>query len=73
MEEDELEEEAPILSMEEAEAEFAIAQLEEMAEQQAILESIRDEAKVEANRLLIRQRQVEANTLFDELKAKIEA
>ncbi|KAE8795090.1 hypothetical protein D1007_30030 [Hordeum vulgare] len=45
------------LSMAEAEAEFAVAQSKEMTEQQAILDSIRDEAEVEANRRLIRQRQ----------------
>lgn len=33
-----------------AEAEFVVSQAAEMVEQQAILESIRDEAYVEANR-----------------------
>ncbi|KAE8794339.1 hypothetical protein D1007_30887 [Hordeum vulgare] len=44
-----------------------------MAKQQAILDSIRDEAEVEANYRLIRQRQAEADALFDELDAEIEA
>ncbi|KAE8792404.1 hypothetical protein D1007_33010 [Hordeum vulgare] len=43
-----------------------------MTEQQAILNFIRDEAEMETNRRLIRQRQVEANALFDELDAEIE-
>ena len=42
--------------MEQAEAEFAVAQAEEMAEQQAILESIQDEAYMEANRMFLRRR-----------------
>ena len=41
---------APDFNMEDAEAEFAVAQVDEMAEQQAILESIQEEAYVEANR-----------------------
>ncbi|KAE8812180.1 hypothetical protein D1007_10785 [Hordeum vulgare] len=44
-----------------------------MVEQQTILDSIRDEAEVEANRRLIRQRQAEAEALFDELDTEIEA
>ncbi|KAE8805134.1 hypothetical protein D1007_18877 [Hordeum vulgare] len=66
------EEEAPVWSMAEAEAEFDVAQSMEMAEQQAILDSIRDETEVEANRRLIRQRQSEADALFDELDTEIE-
>ncbi|KAE8775920.1 hypothetical protein D1007_51531 [Hordeum vulgare] len=73
MEEDDPEEKAPDLSMMEAEAEFVITQSKKMAEQQGILDSIRDEAEVEANRRLIRQRQAEANAIFDELEAEIEA
>ena len=41
--------------MEQAEAEFAVAQSDEMAKQQAILESIQDEAYVEANRAFLRR------------------
>ncbi|KAE8779297.1 putative LRR receptor-like serine/threonine-protein kinase [Hordeum vulgare] len=59
--------------MTEAEAEFAVAHLVEMAGQQAILDSIRDEDEVEANHRLIRQRQAEADALFDELDAEVEA
>ncbi|KAE8785286.1 hypothetical protein D1007_41032 [Hordeum vulgare] len=44
-----------------------------MMEQQAILDSIRDDAGVEANRRLIRQRQAESDTLFNELDAEIKA
>ncbi|KAE8773043.1 hypothetical protein D1007_54882 [Hordeum vulgare] len=42
-----------------------------MAGQQAILESIQDEAEVKANWELIRQKQTEAGTLFDELDTEI--
>ncbi|KAE8807147.1 Auxin response factor 4 [Hordeum vulgare] len=70
MEEEDPEEEASGLSMTKAEAEFAVAQSKKMTEQQAILDSIRDEAEMEANRRLIWQRQAEADALFDELKAK---
>ncbi|KAE8789099.1 hypothetical protein D1007_36788 [Hordeum vulgare] len=59
--------------MAEAEAVFVVAQSEEMAEQQDILDSIRDEDEVEANRRLIRQRQTDADALFDELEREIEA
>ncbi|KAE8805932.1 putative laccase-11 [Hordeum vulgare] len=72
MVEDDLEEEAPGLSMADEKAEFAVAQSKEMAEHHTILDSIRDEAEVETNRRLIRQRQAEADALFDELEAKIE-
>ncbi|KAE8784091.1 D-3-phosphoglycerate dehydrogenase, chloroplastic [Hordeum vulgare] len=58
MEEDDPKEEAPGLSMVEAEA---------------ILDFIRDDAEVEANRPLIRQRREKANSLFDKLDTKIEA
>ena len=58
--------------MAEAEAEFAVAQAAEMAEQQAILESIQDEAYVEANRQFFRQEQAASDTLFAELGAEIE-
>ncbi|KAE8790175.1 hypothetical protein D1007_35504 [Hordeum vulgare] len=50
-----MEEEAPRLSMAEAEAKFPVTQSKEMTEQRAILDSIRDEAEVEANRRLIQQ------------------
>ncbi|KAE8788086.1 Cysteinyl-tRNA synthetase [Hordeum vulgare] len=55
----------------EANAEFAAAQVEEMAEQHDILESIQNEVEVEANRKLIRQKQAKANALFNELDTKI--
>ncbi|KAE8786014.1 hypothetical protein D1007_40196 [Hordeum vulgare] len=77
-EEEELKEEEPkddddppSFNMAEAEEEFAVAQADEMAEHQAILDSIRDDTEVEANRRLIRQRQAEAGALFDEVKAEI--
>ena len=60
-------------NMEQAEAEFAVAQSDEMAEQQAILESIQDEAYVEANRAFLRREQAESDALFTELAAEIEA
>ncbi|KAE8787112.1 hypothetical protein D1007_38989 [Hordeum vulgare] len=56
-----------------AEAEFAVAQSEEIEEHHAILDSIRDEAEVKANRRLIRQRQAEADAVVNELEAEIEA
>ncbi|KAI5021567.1 hypothetical protein ZWY2020_058297 [Hordeum vulgare] len=76
MEEDEAEEDeedqpAPGLTMVEAHAEFAIAQAEEMLEQDAILDSIQDEAKVLANHMLIPHRHAKADALFDELDAEI--
>ncbi|KAE8788642.1 hypothetical protein D1007_37209 [Hordeum vulgare] len=58
--------------MAEAEAALVVAQSKEMTEQHAILDSIRDEAGVKANRRLIRQRQAEADALFDELDTEIE-
>ncbi|KAE8775861.1 hypothetical protein D1007_51576 [Hordeum vulgare] len=61
------------MSMAEEEVEFVVIQSEEMSEQHAILNSIRDEAEVEVNRRLIRQRHPEADTLFDKLGAEIEA
>ena len=60
-------------NMEQAEAEFAVAQSGVMAEQQAILESIQDEAYVEANRAFLRREQAESDALFAELDAEIEA
>ena len=71
-EEEEPKQEAPGLTMAEADAEFVIAQSDEMAEQQAILESIQDEAYVEANRAFLRQEQAASDALFVELDAKIE-
>lgn len=71
-EEEEAEQPAPGFNMAEAEAEFAVAQSAEMAEQQAILESIQDEAYVEANRKFIRQEQAASDALFAELDAEIE-
>ncbi|KAE8820699.1 putative LRR receptor-like serine/threonine-protein kinase [Hordeum vulgare] len=67
-----MKDEAPDLSMTKAEAEFAVAQSEEMAEEQAILDTIRDEAEVKANQRIIRQRSAEADTLFDEMDVEIE-
>ena len=63
----------PAFTMEQAEAEFAVAQSDEMAEQQAILESIQDETYVEANRAFLQREQAESNALFTELDAEIEA
>ncbi|KAE8801246.1 hypothetical protein D1007_23141 [Hordeum vulgare] len=59
--------------MSEAEAEFTVAQTEEMTKQHAVLDSIRDETEVEANCRLIWQRQTEADTLFDEIETDIVA
>ena len=42
-------------------------------EQQAILESIQDEAYVKANRRFIRQERAEVDTLYDDLDAEEEA
>ena len=55
-----------------AEAELAVTQAAEMTEQQAILESIQDEAYVEANRQFFRQEQAASDALFAELEAEIE-
>ena len=57
-EEDDADKPALGFNMAEAEAEFTVAQAAEMAEQLAILESIQDEAYVEANRQFLRQEQV---------------
>ena len=59
-------------NMERAEAEFVIAQSDEMAEQQAILESIQDKTYVEANQAFLRPEQAETDALFVELDAEIE-
>ncbi|KAE8799730.1 hypothetical protein D1007_24819 [Hordeum vulgare] len=48
-------------------------QADEMAEEQAIVDSIRDEAEVEANRRLIWQRHAKVDALFDEFEAEIAA
>ncbi|KAE8790081.1 hypothetical protein D1007_35596 [Hordeum vulgare] len=58
--------------MRESEAVFTVAQAEEMTEQQAIPESIEDEAEVEANWELLRQKQAEADALCAELEADME-
>ncbi|KAE8786008.1 hypothetical protein D1007_40190 [Hordeum vulgare] len=58
--------------MAETEAEFVVAQSKEMTEQQTILDSIQDEAEVEANRRLT-QRYAKAKALFDELEVEIKA
>nr|XP_045090176.1 armadillo-like helical domain-containing protein 4 [Aegilops tauschii subsp. strangulata] len=52
--EEEAEQPAPGFNMVEAEAEFTVAQAANMAKQHAILESIQDEAYVEANRQFLR-------------------
>ncbi|KAE8790119.1 Cysteinyl-tRNA synthetase [Hordeum vulgare] len=61
----------PGLNMTEADAEFAVAQDVEMGEQQAIVESIQDEAEVEANQELIRQKHAEVDVLFNKLSTEI--
>ena len=43
-----------------------------MAEQHAILESIQDEAYVEANRAFLRREQAESDALFTKLNTEIE-
>ena len=53
MEAEEPDQRVSAFNMEQAEAEFAVAQSDEMAEQQAILESIQDEDYVEANRAFL--------------------
>ncbi|KAE8785097.1 hypothetical protein D1007_41259 [Hordeum vulgare] len=79
MEEDEPEEEgdpkihAPTLNMAEAKAKFAIAQAEQITEQQVILDSIRDETEVKANHRIIWQRQAGADALYDEFEVDIAA
>ncbi|KAE8785512.1 hypothetical protein D1007_40750 [Hordeum vulgare] len=57
----------PSPGMNKAKAQFTIAHAQEMAGQETILDSVRDEAKVEANHRLIRQRQAKVHALFDEL------
>ncbi|KAE8797537.1 hypothetical protein D1007_27305 [Hordeum vulgare] len=64
---------APGFNMAVADVEFPVAQTEDTAEQQAILESIQDEAEVKANQVLIRKKQTEADALFNELGAEIAA
>ncbi|KAM3412603.1 hypothetical protein ACQJBY_003995 [Aegilops geniculata] len=67
------EQQLPSFNMEQMEAEFAIAQSDEMAEQQAILEFIQDQAYVEANRAFLRQEKAASDALFAELDTEIEA
>ncbi|KAE8786367.1 Cysteinyl-tRNA synthetase [Hordeum vulgare] len=69
-EEDEADQPPQVFNLEEADAEFVVAQAEVMAVQQAILESIQDEVKVLANRELTRQRHAEVDALLDELDAE---
>ncbi|KAE8767491.1 hypothetical protein D1007_61158 [Hordeum vulgare] len=59
--------------MEDAEAEFAVAQSVEMAQQHAILESIQDEAHVETNWLFIQQDRAMIRAVFAQLNAEAEA
>ena len=47
---------APDFNMEDAEAEFVVAQVGQMAEKQAMLKSIHDEAYAKANQQFIRQK-----------------
>jgi hypothetical protein len=57
-----------------AEAEFfAAAEVDQMAEQKAILASIQDEASLEANRAFLRRTHAESDALFAELNTEIEA
>ncbi|KAE8810310.1 Cysteinyl-tRNA synthetase [Hordeum vulgare] len=56
LEEDEADQPATGFNMAEVEAEFIVAQAEEMAEQEAILESSQDKAYVEANRHFLQQK-----------------
>ncbi|KAE8796660.1 hypothetical protein D1007_28282 [Hordeum vulgare] len=60
------EEAAPVFHMDQVEAEFAIAQVDEMAEQHAI----QDEASVESNRRFIRLERTVTDGLFADLKAE---
>ena len=46
---EELDQQVPAFNMEQAKAEFAVAQSDKMAKQQAILESVQDEAYVKAS------------------------
>lgn len=50
-------------SIDDALAEFEVAQAEGAVEQQAILDSIRSESKAEANRRFLRQAKAEQRTL----------
>uniref|UniRef100_N1QVW2 Putative LRR receptor-like serine/threonine-protein kinase n=1 Tax=Aegilops tauschii TaxID=37682 RepID=N1QVW2_AEGTA len=54
-------------------AEFEVAQAVEMAEQTTILEFIQDVAYVKSNQRFILQQQAEIDTLFDKVKAEMEA
>ncbi|KAE8804651.1 putative LRR receptor-like serine/threonine-protein kinase [Hordeum vulgare] len=54
-------------------AKYEVAQAMEMAKHPTILESIQDEAYVEANRRFIRQERVATNALFPKLEAEDEA
>ncbi|KAE8808115.1 Cysteinyl-tRNA synthetase [Hordeum vulgare] len=60
-------------NMEQAKAEFIVSQAEEMAEQHAILESIHDEAYVEAKRSFIEHERVAIDALSNELDAQMDA
>ena len=64
---------APGFNMEDAEAEFVVAQASEMAQHIAILESIQDEAYAETNRQFIRQERATTDALFDEVQAEMDA
>ena len=59
--------------MEQAEAEFVVAQSDKMVEQQAILESSQDETYVDTNQAFLQREQTETDMLFAELDAEIEA
>lgn len=76
--EEEPEEEATIdptpagFDMANAMVEFEAAQAEELAEQQALIESFKSEHVVEANRRILRRRKAEINELFAELEEEDE-
>ncbi|KAE8781709.1 Cysteinyl-tRNA synthetase [Hordeum vulgare] len=70
--EDEAEQPAPGFNMVVVKAKFVVAQAKEMTKQSTILESIDDEAEVEANPELLRQKQAKNDKLFTELKAYME-
>ncbi|KAE8802450.1 hypothetical protein D1007_22006 [Hordeum vulgare] len=65
---------SPKLEQEEkdqAETDFAVAQANEMAEQQAILEFTKDDAYVKANQRFIRQELAGTGALFNKVEAEV--
>ncbi|KAE8790266.1 hypothetical protein D1007_35407 [Hordeum vulgare] len=59
-------------AMADTEAEYEAVQVREVAKHTAILESVQDEAFVEANRQFVPQKQAATKVLFNELDAKTE-